>query len=74
MSRLRASCSTLARFEPEARRAEAERAYKKLVKAVETVDLAVLQRERGKEPEVLALMKEVEMQFDGFLEVVGGEE
>lgn len=74
MSHLRASCSALARFEPEATRKDAEGAYKKLVKALETVDFAVQQREKGKQPEVLKLMREVEQRFDGFLNIVGGNE
>lgn len=47
-------------------------AYKRLIKAVEDVDFAALQRERGKEVEQIGnLFDSVEKEFDELLKVVG---
>lgn len=73
MSRVRASCSALARAQTDdARRARAQDAYKRLVREVERADFAALQRERGKTTTtpVDALVDAVESEFDAFLETV----
>lgn len=72
MGRVRAACSALAAAAQPTVRAEAEGAYRRLVKAVEDADYAALQRERGGSQDVETLLRGIEAAFDRFLGLVEG--
>ncbi|KAI0566753.1 PsbQ-like protein [Gracilaria domingensis] len=68
LNRIRAACSTLYRSLPdEARRKQAEGAYKKLIRSVEETDVKALRVSRGEIQEDLSpLVHQVHQLFDEF--------
>eukprot|EP00177_Eucheuma_denticulatum_P007381 GFKZ01013430.1.p1 GENE.GFKZ01013430.1~~GFKZ01013430.1.p1 ORF type:complete len:174 (+),score=31.25 GFKZ01013430.1:78-599(+) len=71
MSRIRASCSALVRRIPDANtQREAQQQYQRLIRAVEAVDFAALEKERGSKKGETPTMSSVETEFDAFLNIV----
>lgn len=71
MSRVRASCFAIVRRIPDPNtQRQAQLQYQRLIRAVEAVDFAALEKERGNTRSKTPTMSTVETEFDAFLNIV----